>query len=151
MQLSALEIWFEGHLRSRLMIKITLNYSDAFYVCTLVTKTRRILLSLQWIIKTLSLESHFFALFLGLGIYDISLRQSCSSKRIKQNQILFDCRNKKKTFKMEVGGGVQTNRQNRQMKMYYSNQHWIYVYLTEKVVVYKDFLSEMTFIFSQLN
>lgn len=55
MQLSALEIWFEGHLRSRLMIKITLNYSDAFYVCTLVTKTRRILLSLQWIIKILSL------------------------------------------------------------------------------------------------
>lgn len=38
MQFSVLEIWFEGGLRSRLLIKITLNYSNPFYVYTLDTK-----------------------------------------------------------------------------------------------------------------
>lgn len=72
-------------------------------------------------------EGHFLRYSQGGALLIISQVKLLLKRELNKTKFCLTAGTKKKTFKMEVGGGVQTNKQNGQ-KCITSNQHWIYVY-----------------------
>lgn len=69
------------------------------------------------------------ALFSGFSTIDYFTGKAAPQKRIEQNQILFDCRNKEKDFQNRgVGWGSKLISKMNRQKCITNNQQWIHVY-----------------------